>query len=287
MKQEDIYKDIRAYDTPKLLRVCDRIWMMPFLNRLARKTASSLSLELMCDKDDLKGGAVFMSNHRDIVMDAAWLSFQLNERYHIRPYMGMGTNLYGRKWIEHVCKFNRYFSVFRGGTPREVLQNSEHLSGYINSLRSKGESVWIAQREGRAKDGNDQTQDAVIKMLTLYNPQKETLIEQVKRLNICPDSISYEYDPCDFLKAREMQLRRDNPEWKKSKEDDLKSMATGINGYKGKVVHRITPSINLWIEANESRLAEMKRKEQKLNFCILLNFLLIEKEKPLLLKIKE
>ena len=99
-------------------------------------------------------------------------------------------------------------------------------------------------------------------MLTLHNPRQQSLIEQLKRLNICPDSITYEYDPCDFLKAREMQLKRDNPDWTKSKEDDIHSMATGIKGYKGKVVHRITPSLNHWLDLHEAELAPLNRNEQ-------------------------
>ena len=122
------------------------------------------------------------------------------------------------------------------------------LSAYIGHLRQQGKSIWLAQREGRAKDSNDTTQPAVLHMLTIDFEQQHRPVEEffdyVKTLNICPVSISYEYDPCDYLKAREMQLKRDNPRWRKRAKDDVESMRTGIEGWKGRVVYRLTPSIN-------------------------------------------
>ena len=258
----DEYKDIRAYRVGWLLQVTDWFTIMPFLMWLRNRTSASLTLDMQADKDDLKGGAVFMSNHRDIVMDAAWLSLLLRTKWNIRPYMGIGTNLYGRWWIEPLCKLMRCFSVIRGGSPRELLQHSQHLSAYIQSLRHRKKSIWIAQREGRAKDRNDSTQDAVIKMLILNNPQAEDVLTMVRRLNICPTCINYEFDPCDYLKAQEMQLKRDNPDWKKTKDDDVFSMKTGIYGYKGRVVYRITPSINHWLDQNEEQLRSLNRNQQ-------------------------
>ena len=258
----DTYKDIRAYHVGWLLQVADWFTIMPFLSILKHTTAQSLTLDMKADRKDLRGGAFFMSNHRDIVMDAAFLSLLLRTRMNIRPFMGMGTNLYGRWWIEPLCKLLRCFSVKRGGTPRELLRNSQHLSGYINYLRERKKSIWIAQREGRAKDGNDRTQEALIKMLLLHNPDKKDLLTQVRQLNICPVCINYEFDPCDYLKAQEMQLKRDNPEWKKSKDDDVLSMRTGIYGQKGRVVYRITPSINHWLDMHEEELSVLTRNEQ-------------------------
>ena len=257
----DEYKDIRAYRAGLLLQICDWFTVMPFLKYLVHQTATSLTLDRQADKRDFRGGAIFMSNHRDIVMDAAWLSLLLRTKMNIRPYMGIGTNLYGRWWIEPLCRLMRCFSVIRGGSPRELLRNSQHLSGYIQQLRQKKKSIWIAQREGRAKDGNDRTQDALLKMLVLHNPEGKDLITQLKELNICPVCINYEYDPCDYLKAREMQLKRDQPDWKKTKDDDVFSMRTGIWGKKGRVVYRITPSINHWLDQRAGELASLTRNE--------------------------
>lgn len=214
-------------------------------------------------EQDIRHGAFFLTNHRDICLDSAWLSLLLRQRYGIRPYIGMGNNLFGKWWIEPFVRFNRAFVVIRDGGSRELLQHSQVLSDYLRHLRQRGKSIWLAQREGRAKDGNDRTQPAVLKMLTLAgNEQKLSFLDAVMALNICPVSLSYEFDPCDYLKAREMQLKRDDALWKKSKEDDILSMKTGIEGQKGKVVFRMTPSINHWIMAHQDELNAMSRNEQ-------------------------
>jgi hypothetical protein len=115
------------------------------------------------------------------------------------------------------------------------------MSRYIHyAVTAKRENIWIAQREGRAKDSSDHTQDAVLKMLAMGGDLKE--------LNIVPLTISYEFDPCDYLKAQEFQQKRDNPSFKKSRQDDLDNMKTGIFGYKGRVVYRPAAPINTWID---------------------------------------
>ena len=248
MKKE--YKDIACYHTAALLPFTDFLLIFPYLQYLQHKTATSLKLEYLGDRKqiekDIRHGAFFITNHRDIVMDAAWLSYLLRVRYFIRPYMGVGDNLFAKKWIEVAMKFNRCFAVKRGAGVHAQLENAKHLSAYINHLRERHKSIWLAQREGRAKDSNDLTQASVLHMLTIGDGD---LYEKVKALNFCPVSISYEFDPCDYLKAREMQLKRDDPKWRKSKRDDVLSMKTGIEGYKGRVVYRLTPSINPEIDA--------------------------------------
>lgn len=244
------FKDIEAYRVGWILPITDIVIIFPLLHILARKRAKSLKLEYLGDRKqieaDIKHGAFFMTNHRDIIMDAAWLSYLLRTRYFIRPFMGVGDNLFARPWIEHLMKFLRCFAVKRGVGAHAQLENSKHLSAYIRHLREQGKSIWLAQREGRAKDSNDLTQPSVLHMLTM---DAEDLYEGVKALNICPVSITYEFDPCDYLKAAEMQLKRDNPRWRKTKRDDVISMKTGIEGYKGRVVYRLTPSINPEIDA--------------------------------------
>jgi hypothetical protein len=163
---------------------------------MKKKTASSLELQYLGDRKqiekDIKHGAFFMTNHRDICMDSAWLTYLLRTKYFIHPYIGIGNNLFGKWWIEHVVRTLRAFVVIRNGGFREQVQNATTLSQYIRHLRRKGKSIWLAQREGRAKDGNDVTQPGVLKML---NIDAENFFEGVKELNICPVSISYEYDP--------------------------------------------------------------------------------------------
>ena len=273
MKED--FKDIRAYRVGWLLALTDWCTVFPYLRYLKRKTTDSLRLDYLGDRKqiekDIRHGAFFMTNHRDIVMDAAWLSWLLRKRYFIRPYMGVGNNLFARKWIEVLMRYERCFVVKRGAGAHAQLENMRHLSAYIRHLRSRGKSIWLAQREGRAKDSNDLTQSSVLHMLTMDVPD---LFEAVKDLNICPVSITYEYDPCDYLKAREMQLKRDNPHWRKSKRDDVESMSTGINGYKGRVVYRLTPSINPEIDAMLAAHPEYREEphsEQLQHICDLID----------------
>ena len=249
---KDKFKDIRAYRVGAILPVFDFLFVFPYLWYLAKQTTKGIKLDYLGDRKliekDIQHGAFFMTNHRDIVMDSAWLSFLLRCRYFIRPYIGIGNNLFAYKWIEILVRFNRCFVVKRGAGAHAQLENSKQLSTYIRMLRERGKSIWLAQREGRAKDSNDLTQPAVLHMLTIDFEQQNRPVEEffdyVKELNICPVSITYEFDPCDYLKAKEMQLKRDNPKWRKRAKDDVESMRTGIEGQKGHVVYRLTPSIN-------------------------------------------
>lgn len=246
----DKYKDIRAYRVGWILAVIDWFTVLPILKIWALRTTKGIRMEYLGERKqierDIKHGAIFLTNHRDIILDAAWLSYRLRLRYFIRPFMGVGNNLFAKPWIEHLMRCMRCFVVKRGEGVHAQLENAKQLSAYIRMLRSQGKSIWLAQREGRAKDSNDLTQASVLHMLTLGD---DDFFENVKALNICPVSITYEFDPCDYLKAAEMQLKRDNPRWRKSKRDDVKSMQTGIRGEKGRVVYRLTPSINPEIEA--------------------------------------
>ena len=271
----DKFKHIRAYRTGFLLPLVDFLIIYPILLVMRRKTTKGIRLEFHGGKkqieQDIRHGAFFMTNHRDIIMDATWLTFLLRIRYFIHPYFGIGNNLFGKWWIELVVRFLRGFVVIRNGEFREQVNNATTLSQYICHLRKRHKSIWLAQREGRAKDGNDVTQPGVLKMLTI---DAEDFFARVKELNICPVSISYEYDPCDYLKAREMQLKRDNPKWRKSRKDDLVSMKVGINGHKGRIVYRLTPSINHEIDcaiAEKPELLTLSRNEQIQFVCNLID----------------
>lgn len=260
------FKDIRAYRTGWLLPICDFLLAFPLLRLLAWRTTDGIRLDYLGDRkqieSDIRHGAFFMTNHRDIVMDSAWLSFLLRCRYFIRPFIGIGNNLFAYKWIEWFVRFNRCFVVKRNVGAHAQLENAKELSAYIRHLREHGKSIWLAQREGRAKDSNDLTQASVLHMLVMTNGEgangESDIFEAVKMLNICPVSITYEYDPCDYLKAKEFQLKRDNPHWRKRAKDDVESMRTGIRGWKGRVVYRLTPSINPELEAMLSEHPEYK-----------------------------
>ena len=193
----------------------------------------------------------FVSNHRDIVLDSAFLDVKLVEAGYPTPVeIGIGDNLLIYPWIKRLVRMNKAFTVRRGLSLRETLAASQLMSRYIHfAVTQKKENLWIAQREGRAKDSNDRTQDAVLKMLAMGG--------ELKELNIVPLTISYEFDPCDYLKAQEFQQKRDNPGFKKSRQDDLDNMKTGIFGYKGRVVYRTAAPINTWID----ELADLPKSE--------------------------
>ena len=157
--------------------------------------------------------------------------------------IAIGNNLLIFDWISDLVRLNKSFIVKRDVGVRQMLEAARQLSGYIHfAITQKKESVWIAQREGRSKDSDDRTQESLIKMLGLAGDGN--LIDNLKEINLVPVSISYEYDPCDYLKAQEFLLRRDNPDFKKSQEDDLHSMEIGLLGYKGRVHFEISPCIN-------------------------------------------
>ena len=218
-------------------------FMKPVVKYIIRKHTDG------CEFDDsgiknssLNARYTFISNHRDIVLDSAFLDVKLVEAgYPTTVEIGIGDNLLIYPWIKRLVRMNKAFTVRRGLSLRETLAASQLMSRYIHfAVTQKKENIWIAQREGRAKDSNDRTQDAVLKMLAIGGDLKE--------LNIVPLTISYEYDPCDYLKAQEFQQKRDNPAFKKSRQDDLDNMKTGIFGYKGRVVYRTAAPINTWID---------------------------------------
>jgi 1-acyl-sn-glycerol-3-phosphate acyltransferase len=187
----------------------------------------------------------FISNHRDIILDAAFLNALLLDIGHGMTQVAIGDNLLIHPWIDLVVRLNNCFIVKRDIPVRQLLEASRKLSAYIHhTIKDDKESVWIAQREGRAKDSNDQTQSSVLKMLNMAGEQKDNVLQNLMDLNIVPIAISYEYDPCDFLKAKEFQQKRDNPDFVKSKRDDLLNMETGLLNNKGRVHFSLGSPIN-------------------------------------------
>lgn len=213
-----------------------------FLLDLVSKTGNGIDIEgLDALKNDRK--YLFISNHRDIILDAALLNTLMIKSGFETAENAIGDNLCAKPWITEMMKLNKNFIVQRSGTKREIFEASKRLSAYIRRNIVEGRnSVWIAQREGRAKDSNDRTQESLLKMFSMSAGKdlKQSFIE----LNITPVSISYEYDACDFLKAKEFQVKRDNPEFKKTGADDVNSMKTGMVGYKGHIHYKVNEPIN-------------------------------------------
>lgn len=218
----------------------------PLVNPLIDKTTAELK---GVNFENIRDGQshVFISNHRDIVLDAAFLNMLFFSKKMNTSEIAIGDNLLIYPWITRLVRLNKSFIVKRGVSIRQMLETSRQLSDYIHhTVARRGQSVWIAQREGRAKDSNDRTQTSLLKMMTLHDSSRP--VDMLKALNIVPLSLSYELDPCDFLKAKEFQLKRDNPDYKKTPADDLENMLTGIRGYKGRVHFTFGEGINPQLE---------------------------------------
>ncbi|RYY04289.1 MAG: cytochrome C oxidase Cbb3 [Gammaproteobacteria bacterium] len=180
---------------------------------------------------------LFISNHRDIAMDPAFVNWSLFHNDCNTLRIAIGDNLLTKPYVADLMRLNKSFIVNRSAkAPREKLKAAKHLSAYIHhSIANEDSSIWIAQREGRAKDGFDKTNSAVLGMITLNKPKTQDFSEYVKELRIVPVSISYELDPCDAAKARELHHQRNLGGYQKEEHEDVKSIAMGIAGQKGHV----------------------------------------------------
>ena len=213
-----------------------------FLKKIQKETTKDVTLDLSLVKDKSKA-YTYVSNHRDIVLDSGFLSMLLVENGMDTVEIAIGDNLLIYPWIKKLVRVNKSFIVQRGLTMRQMLESSNRMSRYMHhTINEKNQSIWIAQREGRAKDSNDRTQDSVLKMLAMGG--EGNILDRIREMSIVPLSISYEYDPCDYLKAKEYQLKRDVQDYTKTTQDDLKNMETGIFGYKGQVNFKAAPCIN-------------------------------------------
>ena len=223
---------------------------------IAKKCTQGLTLD-HASLEDKSMSYTYISNHRDIILDSGFLSILLADQGMETVEIAIGDNLLIYPWIKKLVRVNKSFIVQRALGMRQMLESSARLSRYIHyAIAEKKESVWIAQREGRAKDSNDRTQDSLLKMLAMGG--EGDIVERLISLNIAPLAISYEYDPCDYLKAREFQLKRDIEDYKKSDKDDLKNMETGLFGYKGRVCFRTGNCLN---EALEKLDRNMSKQE--------------------------
>ena len=200
------------------------------------------------------GAYTYVSNHRDIVLDSAFLNVLLADAGAKYPQIAIGDNLMIYPWVETLVKLNGSFLVRRGLQGRQVLLAAKLLSEYMHDAVAEGQSIWIAQREGRAKDSSDHTQPALLKMLAMGSPERQPAAA-LASLNIVPVTCSYEYDPCDYLKAQEMQLKRDVAGYKKSPADDGINMRTGIQGWKGRVTFHIGRPLSQLLPADASELS--------------------------------
>jgi 1-acyl-sn-glycerol-3-phosphate acyltransferase len=223
------------------------------LRWIINKTSDGLQCTGLENLDKTKP-YVFISNHRDIILDAALLNYLIFEKGMNTTQIAIGNNLLLYEWIEHAVKLNRAFIIKRNLPPRELMEASQKVSHFIRkSITENNLSVWIAQREGRTKDGSDKTQESVLKMLNMSNTKSFT--EGFNELKIVPVSISYEIEPCGLAKMKEL-IKKEHYGQKKTDKDDLKSMSMGMFNPKG----RIRFSFGKPVEVN---FGEAKTKEKQ------------------------
>lgn len=227
-----------------------------FLKNLMAKASKGWDMDTT-DVDVTKR-YTFVSNHRDIVLDSALLDVLLYDAgFKTTCEIAIGDNLLSLPWVKDLVRLNKSFIVQRSLAPREMLLASKKMAEYMHFvIKEKNDNIWIAQREGRAKDSNDRTQPSILKMMAMGG--EGSPVERLMQLHIVPLTISYEYDPCDFLKAAEFQLKRDVEGWKKSAHDDVVSMQTGIMGYKGRVHYHCAPCIDDFLKNLSSDIPKAK-----------------------------
>ena len=223
-----------------------RAFCYPVLMDIIHK--ESLGIDIDATDISIKNRYTFVSNHRDIVLDSAFLSkLLLDVGFPTTCEIAIGDNLLSQVWVKELVRICKAFTVERALRSSEMLRASKRMSEYIHFVLSqKHDNVWIAQRQGSAKNSNDLTQPAILKMMCMGG--EGTVVDRLTQLHIVPLSISDQYDPCDYLKAREYQLRRDVPFWKKTAGDDMESMQTGIKGYKGHIHYHCAPCIDEWLQ---------------------------------------
>jgi len=221
-------------------------YVADFITKLINETTEGVFHEGFkeIDKD---GSYVYLTNHRDIILDSAFLNQIMFLNNYNTTEIAIGSNLLIYPWITDLVKLNRSFIVKRGLSVRQILENSILMSKYIHdTILNRKTSLWIAQREGRTKNGDDRTQSSVLKMLGIAGGTD--LIESLRKINIRPVAISYEYEPCDLAKVKEQYIRNKNNEYTKTSLEDLKSMGMGLMNPKGKVNLYCCKPLNCYID---------------------------------------
>ncbi|GAA0364871.1 1-acyl-sn-glycerol-3-phosphate acyltransferase [Bowmanella denitrificans] len=209
----------------------------PFIQHMIETSTAGLTVKGL-EQLDLSQPCLFISNHRDIALDPAFVSWALHLKGQDTVRIAIGDNLLTKSWVSDLMRLNKSFIVKRSASSKkEKLQVSKELSAYIyHSLVAENAHIWIAQREGRAKDGVDKTNPAIVSMLMLNKPKEQDFAAYLAQLRIVPVAIGYEYDPCDLAKANELHQQALTGQYEKQDHEDVASISRGITGYKGKVV---------------------------------------------------
>ncbi len=217
----------------KSIEVFQDKFVVPLINRILASSSHGLTMNGL-EELDKNSRYLFISNHRDIILDVALMNVEMHASGFRSTEIAIGSNLLVYPWINDLVRINRSFIVKRNIPVKEMLVSSRHLSSYIRQLITRGaDSVWIAQREGRAKDGNDMTQPALLKMLNMSNGNG--FFEGFRELRIVPMAISYEIEPCGNEKVAELKKRQSDPNFQKTEKDDMMSMVSGLSNQKGRI----------------------------------------------------
>ncbi|GAB1256608.1 1-acyl-sn-glycerol-3-phosphate acyltransferase [Aurantivibrio plasticivorans] len=206
------------------------------MQRMMDRTMKGFSCSGL-EKLDTNKSYLFVSNHRDIAMDPGFVQWALHHSGHDTPRLAIGDNLLTMEYASDLMRLNKSFIVNRSATGnKEKFRALKHLSAYLHhSICEEHSSCWIAQRQGRAKDGLDRTEAAVIKMFAMNKPKAQTFAEYIRELHIVPVSISYEWDPLDEAKALELFTQQNECSYQKGEHEDVMNIARGIDGTKGHV----------------------------------------------------
>ena len=217
----------------KSIEVFQDKFVVPLINKILASSSHGLTMNGL-EELDKNTRYLFISNHRDIILDVALMNVEMHASGFRSTEIAIGSNLLIYPWINDLVRINRSFIVKRNIPVKEMLVSSRHLSSYIRHMITKGgDSVWIAQREGRAKDGNDITQPALLKMLNMSNGNG--FFEGFRELRIVPMAISYEIEPCGNEKVAELKKRQADPNFQKTEKDDMMSMVSGLSNQKGRI----------------------------------------------------
>lgn len=282
IKDTPLIRAMMAYafpeDTPvqreKRLLACQKVsdFQVDIMYQVVTKAIEKSITEFTCDGFsalDPKKAYVFVSNHRDIILDTSLLNVALHDNHLSMTASAMGDNLLKKKYLKILAMLNRNIIIYRSLPPREALEHSKLVSEFIHHcITENHRNVWIAQREGRTKNGDDRTQQGVLKMLTLNTPEGVTPLQYLKTLNIVPMSISYEFDPTDVLKLPALIAQHNGVEYVKSKKEDFENIIQGLLGQKGRVHISVGQPLYEEIDAIEKAHQHLNKQLQALAECL-------------------
>lgn len=278
IKDTPLIQAMMAYafpeDTPaqrvERLLACQKVsdFQVDIMYQVVTKAIEKSITEFTCDGFsalDPKKAYVFVSNHRDIILDTSLLNVALHDNHLAMTASAMGDNLLKKKYLKILAMLNRNIIIYRSLPPREALEHSKIVSEFIhNCITVNHRNVWIAQREGRTKNGDDRTQQGVLKMLTLNTPEGVTPLQYLKTLNIVPMSISYEFDPTDVLKLPALIAQHNGVKYVKSKKEDFENIIQGLLGQKGRVHISVGQPLYEQIDTIETTYQHLNKQLQAL-----------------------